>query len=163
MPRRFASDTSVPIERTKQEIESLVIARGGAGFSSGWKGNTSKIEFIIHDRHVRFVLPLPDPNDKEFTKRARHGRAPSPGVIRGRWEQECRSCWRALLLAIKAKLEAVDRKISVFDSEFFSFIVNPQTNRTYGEELLPQVESHYKGITTGQLRLGTGDSKESAE
>ncbi len=46
--------------------------------------------------------------------------------------------WRALLLAIKAKLEAVECAISTFDSEFLANIVQPN-GMTIGEALLPQI------------------------
>ena len=45
---------------------------------------------------------------------------------KGAHEQERRRLWRALLLNIKAKLEAVESGISVFDEEFMAHIVLPK-------------------------------------
>ena len=44
---------------------------------------------------------------------------------------------------VKAKLEAVEAGISIFEREFFSDIVLPD-GRTVGEYVLPQVEESYR-------------------
>ena len=53
-------------------------------------------------------------------------------------EQEVRRRWRALLLVIKAKLEAVESGISTMDSEFLAFVVLP-SGMTFGEWAAPQL------------------------
>ncbi len=51
--------------------------------------------------------------------------------------------WIILLaLVIKAKLEAVETGITMFDEEFLAHIVLPNGN-TVGQFMLPQVESTY--------------------
>jgi hypothetical protein len=54
------------------------------------------------------------------------------------WEQACRSRWRALLLCIKAKLEACAVGITTFDSEFLAHIVTGD-GRTVAERIVPQL------------------------
>jgi hypothetical protein len=34
--RRFAEDTRVPVDRTKQELERLLRAHGAEGYATGW-------------------------------------------------------------------------------------------------------------------------------
>jgi len=58
------------------------------------------------------------------------------------WEQE-----RALALVIKAKLEAVESGITVFDDEFMAHIVLPDGS-TVGDFMKPQIEQVY---LTGQM------------
>ena len=41
------------------------------------------------------------------------------------WEQVCRQRWRALLLIIRAKLEAVASGITTLENEFLANIVLP--------------------------------------
>jgi len=55
-----------------------------------------------------------------------------------RWEQACRQRWRALALAIKAKLEAVESGITGFEEEFLSHIIMAD-GKTIGEHIVPQV------------------------
>ena len=50
---------------------------------------------------------------------------------------------RALALTIKAKLEAVECGITIFDEEFLAHIVLPN-GRTMGELYVPQIEHVYE-------------------
>jgi hypothetical protein len=60
-----------------------------------------------------------------------------------KFEQSIRQKWRALLLVIKAKLEAIDSGISTFEEEFMAHIVLPN-NLTIAENLLPKLGEAYK-------------------
>ena len=55
------------------------------------------------------------------------------------WQQACRQRWRALLLIIRAKLEAVESGITTLESEFLANIVLPDVG-TVGQWLAPQLE-----------------------
>ena len=101
MTARFAARTRVPVEKTKAEIERLVKRYGAKGFASGWQGDAARIEFVAHNRHIRFTVMVPQA------------------------EQAARQKWRALLLLVKAKLEAVDAKIATFEEAFVGDIVMP--------------------------------------
>lgn len=57
---------------------------------------------------VRFVLPLPDPQDREFTHTPGRQTRRSESKRAEAWEQACRQAWRALALVVKAKLEAIE-------------------------------------------------------
>lgn len=142
--RRFASDTSVSVERSKAEIESLVMRYGATGFASGWSGDQAQIQFMSHDRMIRFNLPLPRRDEKRFTTTPAGRKRLDADDQYKAWEQGCRQLWRALTLAIKAKLEAVECGISSFDSEFLAQIVDPFTGKTVGEIMRPQIAESYK-------------------
>ena len=51
----------------------------------------------------------------------------------------------ALLLCIKAKLDAVECGITKFEAEFMAQIVDP-SGRTVGEIILPQIPQRYQGV-----------------
>jgi hypothetical protein len=55
-----------------------------------------------------------------------------------------REGWRALVLAIKAKLEAVEAGITTFETEFLAHIVLPD-GRTVGEHAIPKLEETLRG------------------
>ncbi len=67
-----------------------------------------------------------------------------------RWEQEVREAWRALLLLIKANLEAIERKITTPERAFMAFLVLPD-GRDLGDAVLPTYRDALSG--TGPLAL----------
>lgn len=136
---RYASATSVSVSKSKAEIEDTLQRYGCDGFVSGWLGSRAMISFQIEDRHVKFLLPMPDRDDKEFTSTDK-GRKRTAAASRKAWEQSCRQRWRALNLAIKAKLEAVECGIVTFDQEFLAHIVGAD-GRTIGETVIPQIKA----------------------
>lgn len=142
---RYASETSVSVEKSRAEIESTVIRYGATAFRSGWNAGSAQVEFLCQERLVRFTLTLPERTEKRFG-RTPGGKRQLNEAERGRaWEQACRQKWRALLLAIKAKLEAVASQISCFEDEFLAFVVDPETGRTVGESIRPAIAERYAG------------------
>ncbi len=137
--------------------ERLVIANA-RDWLEGWPGfishdHEARIERIaercarMRGKFIRFVLLMPDRNDKQFklTKTRRSSRSDDSAYKA--WEQACRQRWRALALVVKAKLEAVESGISTFEEEFLANIMLPN-NQTVGQYVLPQVEIAYE---TGQM------------
>lgn len=147
---RFASDTSVSVAKSRAEIEEIITRYGGKDFVSGVIDSQSVavLGFSANERHLKFVLPLPSKTSKEFWyTAAKNLRRPESDAMR-LWEQACRQRWRALCLCIKAKLEAVDCKITTFEEEFLAHIVLPG-GRTVGEEIAPKIALAYE---TQQVR-----------
>lgn len=157
---RYAENTTVSVESSRAEIERTLSRYGAVSFAYGWDQQRALIEFAVHNRRVRFVLPLPDRDDPAFTtyKRGQFGSVQkrSPEEAIKRWEQACRQRWRALALAVKAKLEVVDVGISTFEDEFMAHVVLPD-NQTVGQWLGPQIEAAYEtGAMPPLLALGAG-------
>lgn len=120
----YATSTSVPVDRSRAEIESLLRRYGASQFVSGWNVSRAAIGFVIGKLSVRFELPLPNPNDDDVFAKTPAGRRRRNAADQMRaWEQACRSRWRALLLVIKAKLEAVEVGISTVEQEFLAWTV----------------------------------------
>lgn len=135
---KYASSTDVPCDRSELEIKRVVQRYGAWEFISAWRADRALIGFKFHDRAVKFDLPLPDRRDVEFTKTPR-GRLRCQQAVNESWERACRQRWRALLLVIKAKLEAVESGITTFEDEFLAHLVLP-TGETIGQCLLPRLE-----------------------
>ena len=146
---RYAAETTVPPERSRAEIETIVSRYGADQFMSGWEDNRALVGFRANGRFVRFVLTLPDRTSREFTHVKTRGttKPRSAELAMKAWEQAVRQRWRALLLCIKAKLEAVSARIETFDEAFMPHIVLPG-GRTMAETILPQLEDVYR---TGEL------------
>ena len=102
----YARNTTVSAIRTRNEIEETLERYGADAFAYATQGNLATVIFAMENRRIRFVLELPDPQDFRYTNhnppRERSTRAQQEAH-----DQACRQRWRALLLVIKAKLEAV--------------------------------------------------------
>jgi len=70
--RQFAQGTSVSVEKTKGEIEALVSKAGADAFASASKLGQAMIQFKLKERVIRFGLPLPDRNAKQFSHCGRY-------------------------------------------------------------------------------------------
>lgn len=90
------------------------------------------------NRVIKFTVLLPD--QRKYDAR--------------RLEQAERQRWRALLLVLKAKLEAVESGIAIFESEFLANIVIDRAGHTVGDVLPEQIATIYAGGMAGRLMLG---------
>ena len=147
---KYAKNTDVSSARSRAEIEDILMRYNASGFGYVRQNNTAMIAFMMENRQLRFILPLPDPTDKEFTHTPNRGTLRSPEAQRAEYEQAERQRWRALALVIKAKLEAVECGISEFEREFLGNIVLPDGN-TAGDFMLPQIAQAYEYGTMPSL------------
>ena len=126
--RRFAEKTRVPVGQTQSEIKE-VLRRFGAIEIGIVEGATRVlIAFRTARALVNMELDLPDPK-----------------IVRDedRRAQETRRLYRALLLVLKAKLEAVGSGITTLEAEFMSNVVMPD-GKTVGYHMLPRLEQIVK-------------------
>ena len=125
----YAENTTVSVAKSRMEIEELIRKHGAGQFISGYSGNRVMIGFTASGRQVRFLIEIPEgKTDKQS-------------------EQMERQRWRALLLVIKAKFEAIESGVSCFDDEFMAHIVLPN-GQTAGDWAIPQIEAAYQ---SGQM------------
>lgn len=135
----YAEKTSVPSDRSRAEIEKTLSRYGATGFLYGWTEDAAVVGFQMAGRQVKFHLPMPDRAEVAKTPT---GKARSKAQTESAYEQAVRQKWRALALVIKAKLEAVESGITVFDDEFMAHIVLPD-GQTVGSFMRPQIETAY--------------------
>jgi hypothetical protein len=118
------------------------LARYGAdrfGYMSG--PDEALIAFEMNGRRYAFRLPMPTRESVALTPM---GKQRSLSAIDEALAQEQRQRWRALLLIIKAKLEAVDSGIVSLEDEFLAQTVL-HTGQTVGDYIKPQLAAIYKG------------------
>ena len=135
---KYARETEVPAERSRNEIEQTLKKYGATAFGYGWQDNAAIVVFEFKGRRMKFVLPLPNPKETKAKS----------------LEPETRRRWRSLLLSIKAKLVTVDDGISTVETEFMGHIVLPN-GMTVSEWMHPQIESSYRDGKMPPL-LGSG-------
>ncbi len=155
---RYASTTAVSSNKSRDEIERTLTRYGADGFMYGWIDLTATVAFRMNNRHVKFILPMPDRNDREFTHTPEKQLARDEDQIAVVYEQAVRQRWRALALVIKAKLEAVESGITEFDEEFMAHILLPDGKRV-GDHMRPQIIAAYETGNMPPLLPAPGGKK----
>jgi hypothetical protein len=142
---RYAEKTDVTSSKSRDEVERTLERYGADQFIYGWQESQAVVGFRMGGRQVRFSLPLPARDDKAFTEYVSRGKpaARAPDAAAKLYEQALRQRWRALALVIKAKLEAVESGISIFEDEFMANIVLPDGSLV-GEWMRPQIAEAYR-------------------
>lgn len=138
---RYASTTDVTSARSRDEIERTLIRYGADQFLYGWQDDATVVGFRMEARQIKFILPLPSKTDRAFTHHSRGVRTAEAAAKE--YDQAVRQRWRALTLVIKAKLEAVESGISLFENEFMANIVLPDGN-SVGDWMRPQIAEAYR-------------------
>jgi hypothetical protein len=126
MTRRYAEDTKVPIAQSIAEIQKTVARYAGGQFIYAVGEDKIVVGFTKEERQVRFQ------------------------VEQGSDAQNNRRLARALLLVLKAKLEAVASGVSIFEDEFLANIVMPD-GRLVAHHVRPRIANAYETGTMPAL------------
>jgi hypothetical protein len=135
--KRYADRTSVPTDRSRTALEHLLRQAGASGFIYGWSEAEDRVEFVYHATRIRFSLPK---LKAEQFERSPRGRWRTPQAAAFHASQAERQRWRALYLVVRAKLEAVEAGIGIFEQEFLGYVVTP-SGQTIGELLVPRIQA----------------------
>lgn len=130
----YAIRTNVPIEQSQAEIGELLRTSGADQLCTGWSNAAAFLAFSIGGRNIKLVVPMPPPCEFETTP---SGRKRSAKQRQQAQEQAQRQRWRALMLIVKAKLEAIEIGASTLEREFLADLVLP-TGDTVSEHLVEQ-------------------------
>lgn len=148
---RYANGTSVPVERSRAEIERVLMRYKATEFGTYHEPSRATVVFTVHGRQVQLPIPMPDPAK---APKSRSGWRLTGSAL-DRWmDQERRRRWRVLLLTVKALLEAVESKLMTFDEAFLAYVIIPGRAQTIGEYLAPRLDAMYSG--EGLLALTSG-------
>lgn len=147
----YAQNTTVSADRSLAEIKSTLMRYGADQFAMMEGRANASVAFTFVGRQVRFDLQLPDRQSRTFTLTPT-GKRRTDTAAQDAYEKATRQCWRALLLVVKAKLEAVESGISTFDREFFANLVLPGGQSVF-DTVAPAVESAYAGDDSQLLSI----------
>lgn len=137
---KYAANTGVSTEKSRAEIEKILGRYDASRFAYMNDAEQAMIAFEIKEKRIRFVLPLPEKDQFSRTPGGRRTRKADSQYKA--WEQACRQRWRALALAIKAKLEWTETGIVTIEEEFLPYIVTGN-GKTVAEILMPQLNQLY--------------------
>lgn len=150
---KFAANTTVSPDDSLREIKTILKRYGATRIATSEEESQVIIGFEVHERRVRLVVKTPT-----LAESRQNAKGALMGSVQARQahEKAIRQRWRALLLVIKAKMEAVEAGVETFEEAFMAQLVLPGSTRTVSEWLGPQIETAYR---TGSLPflLSTGD------
>jgi hypothetical protein len=141
---QYANNTTVSPEKTQNDIRDTLRRYGAGKFGIMEETNKAYVMFEFDCLMIQLMVSLPD--RKEFEK-TEAGRSRKPSAVNEAYTQAVRQRWRALLLAIKAKLEAIECGISTIEKEFMAFVVMPD-GKSLGDHLIPELK---KISSTGKM------------
>lgn len=131
----YAKNANVSVEQTQLEIQKLLQKNGATKFGIDFTSNT--LLFELKQKSIKLIVPLPSISDFEFTlahiKRQQY-------QIEKVYEQAIKQRWRALLLIVKAKMEAISSRITTIEQEFLPSILLPN-GQTLSQYIIPQLSN----------------------
>lgn len=150
--RRYAEGTEVPVEKSKADVERLLVKHGATGFVSSWDSESGRsvLIFKLRDRMLKYALDYPASKDIDLPKRG--STSSRAAATERKLEAEWRRRWRSVFLIIKAKLEIVFSGDSDLDREFLANIMLPN-GTTMGEAVIPKLQSSYDSGKMPKLLL----------
>ncbi len=140
---KFANDTNVTEEKTRSDIEQVLLKYCATGYGIIHEGDHWRIVFKVDGRMVQMDFSTPE----DHVRKDSIGRVKTESQQRASWEQEKRSYWRAIYNVIKFKLEAVAIGYSTIEREFLSDVLLADGTKI-GDWIHPQIEQMYK---TGKM------------
>jgi hypothetical protein len=156
----YAEGTTVPVERSRSEIEKILKKAGATGFGY-WDDDEHNVNILackLEHYQLVFRVYTPDPVDyRNNGKTGRSRRTRTPKQAEDFAEKELKRRWRAQCLIIKAKLEVIESGQSSIAREFLADMMLP-SGQTIGEEVIPRLEKAAKGGKMPKLlpALGSG-------
>lgn len=140
----FAAKTSVPVSRSRVEIEDLLTKWKASRIAVAMEQGRAHVLFTIGRWSVKFTMPLPT-EDEAKRQKDHLGRLLGESG-RQKWlDQTARTRWRALLLTIKAKLVSVENGVETFEEAFMAHLVLPG-GETLGQRALPPLREQLKSL-----------------
>lgn len=151
----YAQGTEVTVDRSQSELRTILRKYGADGLALAEMRDRAVVEFAANDRRIRFALPIPTEDDPALA-RNKAGARRTPAQLKAAVAAEERRRWRALVMVVKAKLEAVESGIVTFEDEFLAQTVLPD-NTTVGEQIQEPIRRAYvEGHVRPLLQLGAG-------
>lgn len=136
----YARNTGVPIGRTRTHIEELLTQykADSIGVMTESAPPRATVIFRIHGWGVRMRISMPTADEFSKVKVGRHPRKLTTQECQQRAEQAARERWRALYLALKAKLVSVETGVETFEEAFLPHLVL-KGGQTVLESIRPQL------------------------
>jgi hypothetical protein len=141
---KYASETKVSPERSMTDIQKALRRYGATKFGIVDLGTAIQLGFEMQGRRFRFSVSLPETTEFERKRVNQFATRPmTPGEMEAARDQAIAQRWRALLLVITAKMEAVESGIETLEQAFMAQLVLP-SGQTMSEWATPQIAQLYQ-------------------
>lgn len=150
----YAEGTKVSAMRTLEQIKRMLIEAKATDIATAERSGQAAIVFVLCDRRIRFVLPLPPMEKFAFIVVRGRRRARGQGAMLQAWEQACREKWRALHACIKAKLVSAASGIESVEQAFLANVVT-SSGKTVWEDVVAMSANGYleaKALPPGEVQ-----------
>jgi len=144
MDGKYARGTTVSVEKSQAEAQQILRRYGAKKFGVMEDEHSAYLMFEFKGMSIQISISLP--NLARF-QRTENGRSRTDRAAEEARAAAIRQRYRALILAVKAKLEAVECGISTIEKEFMAFIVMPNGQQLY-DLLEPELQ---KMVETGVM------------
>ena len=151
---RFATKTTISPEKSQQELMAILRKYGADKLGTMEDRKTNKALLYFQFKNLDIEITLSLPSKGEFA-RTDGGKQRTAAAQEEAWQQAIRSRYRVLVLATKAKLEAVECGLSTVEQEFLAFVTLPGGTHV-GEVLVPRLIQAGKTGDWSQLQLTDG-------
>jgi hypothetical protein len=138
----YARGTEVNVAGSQQEVGRIFMRYGIETYSFGASPGKAVVEFLLGAFPVRVEVPLPPrpAEDKEQNPKTGRWVQTIPP-----WEQAVKERWRALVLLLKANLEAVELGLLSVEQAFMPYLILSD-GRVLGDMVLPGIRSKLKEL-----------------
>ena len=119
---RYAKSTTVPIARSKQNIDELLVSYGIEESFSGRSPRGDGIGWKHKSKVYKMSVPVPSKDDKTDKQ----------------YEQEMRQRWRILYMSMKMKFEEIDAGVISFEDQFLAQMSLPDGSTVADFMKLPE-------------------------
>lgn len=140
----YANGTTVNPEKSQEEIKRTLRKYGAERFGVMEEREKAHVMFEYSGLLIQLTIEMPSKNSFLTTE---NGRSRKSSSIEVKYDQAVKQRWRALLLAIKAKLEAIECGISTIEKEFMAFVMMPD-GRSLSDHIVPRL---YEIVNTGKM------------
>lgn len=160
-PRLYASNTDVPVEESRSQINTLLRDWGVSGiqWTENYELNSVMIQFVWRHNDIPYVAKMTVrlPDDSELVEMARHKRTGKVSEDRLADLKICRG-WRehrVLYIFLKGSFEAIENGIITAEQLFLPWLVG-RDGRTVGEVIAPRLPSLLSDTAAALLPPASG-------
>lgn len=119
---KYAKNTSVPVARSKQKIEELLVSYGIEESFTGRSPRGDGIGWKYKGKIYKKNVPMPSKKDKTEKQ----------------YKQEVRQRWRILYMSMKMKFEEIEAGVESFEDQFLAQMCLPDGSTVADFMKLPE-------------------------
>jgi hypothetical protein len=132
----YANNTSVSVEKSQQEVQSILRKYGASKFGTMEDHHKAYIMFGYNNLMIQISVDLPKRDESIKTPTGRKRKESQADIA---YEQNVKQRWRSLVLLVKAKLVAVSEGLTTIEKEFLGDIILPD-GKTISMKIAPQIK-----------------------